>query len=265
MKIITKITFVLFAFTLLFTACSKGDDDTPTPKIAAEITLEELKGYMIVEEFLSNPEYENSLGTKPYLFANYIIKNNSDGKHYCYSEGWFTSVASDVDQDGAMQYNATTGITTFKTLWGYYELTRDNNEQIIIKGNFHFTNNSSSVYAKWFKSNYTQLIKLDGKIYDQYTYKAIEGTSGYFRFQVYNWRYKQDAEPTTGELTWIYNKLYSNVWSGKDGGTEKLYNIFIAIPKGNGWKGNHKDKDLLLVNTGNNTKTVSDVAVCEKL
>ena len=63
---------------------------------------------------------------------------------------------------------------------------------------------------------------------------------------------------------WLYDLYHNNVWTGQDGGTEKLNNVFIAIPKGNGWKGNHKDKDILLINTGK-TMTIGDVVVCEKM
>ena len=265
MKNLTKLTFALIAFTLLFTACSSSDDDTPQPEqVAKEITVEELQNYMIVDEFLYKPEYQNQLGTKPYLFATYITEDNNDGKLYAFSEGWFASVAYNLEEDGAITYDATTGITTLKTKWGYYELTRDANEQIVVKGNFHFEHNPNNAYTYWFTSNYTQLVKVDGQIYDQSTYKAIENLAGFYRFQLNKWRYKQDAVPTDAELMWLYDLYHNNVWTGQDVGTEKLHNIFIAIPKGNGWKGNHKDKDILLVNTGK-TMTIGDVVVCEKM
>lgn len=124
MKNLIKITFAIFAFTLLFTACSSSDDDSPQPnQIAKEITVEELQNYMIVGEFLAKPEYQNQLGTKPYLIATYLAEYNNDGKLYAFSEGWFASVLYNLEQDEAITYDATTGITKLKTKWGYYELT----------------------------------------------------------------------------------------------------------------------------------------------
>lgn len=260
MKNLAKLTFGLFAFMLLFTACSK-DDDEITQKVAKEITRDDLMNYMIVDEFLAKPEYQNQLGTKPYLFATYIKEDNNDGKIYAFSKGWFASVFYNLEQDEALTYDANTGITKLKTKWGYYELTRDSNEQIIVKGNHHDPNNP---YTYWFTSNYTQLVKTDGKVYDNSTYKAVENLTGFYRFSIDFWRYKQDAVPIEGELTWPYYLNHRNVWTGQDGGTEKLHNVFIAIPKGNGWKGNHKDKDILLVNTGK-TMTTGNVVVCEKM
>lgn len=265
MKAMTKFIFILFAFTLLFTACSKSDDDTPQPEqIAKEITRDDLMNYMIVDEFSAKPEYQNQLGTKPYLFATYVAEYNNDGKFYAVSEGWFASVLCNLEQDEALTYDANTGITKLNTKWGYYELTRDANEQIVVKGNFHFEHNPNNAYTYWFTSNYTQLVKVDGQIYDQSTYKAKENLTGFYRFQINKWRYKQDAVPTDAELMWLYDLYHNNVWTGQDGGTEKLNNVFIAIPKGNGWKGNHKDKDILLINTGK-TMTIGDVVVCEKM
>ncbi|MFC0343083.1 hypothetical protein [Epilithonimonas hispanica] len=262
---LTNLTFALIAFTLLFSACSSSDDDTLQPeKVAKEITRDDLMNYMIVDEFLAKPEYQNQLGTKPYLIASYVAEYNNDGKLYTISEGWFASVLYNLEQDEALTYDANTGITKLKTKWGYYELTRDANEQIVVKGNFHFEDDPNNPNTYWFTSSYTQLVKVDGKVYDNSTYKAVENLTGFYRFSIDFWRYKQDAVPIEGELTWPYYLNHRNVWTGQDGGTEQLYNVFIAIPKGNGWKGNHKDKDILLVNTGK-TMTTGDVVVCEKM
>ncbi len=260
MKILTKLTFAILAFALMFSACKKDDNDKQ--HIATEITVEELQNYMIVDEYLAKPEYQNQLGTKPYLYATFITEYN--GKLCSFSEGWSASVFYNLEQEGAIKYDAATGITKLKTKWGYYELTRDSNEQIIVKGNFHFENDPSQTYTYWFTSNYTQLIKVNGDVYDNATYKAIENLTGFYRFSIDFWRYKQDAVPNDGDLTWSYYLNHRNVWTGQDSGTEKLYNAFIAIPKGNGWKGQHKDKDILLVNTGK-TMTTGDVVVCEKM
>ena len=45
MKTLLKLTCAIFAFTLLFTACSKDDDDS-APRVAKEITAEELENYI---------------------------------------------------------------------------------------------------------------------------------------------------------------------------------------------------------------------------
>ena len=51
MKYLTKLTFATFAFTLLFTACSKDDETPQTEFIASEIKPKELEDFMILEEY----------------------------------------------------------------------------------------------------------------------------------------------------------------------------------------------------------------------
>ena len=53
----------------------------------------------------------------------------------------------------------------------------------------------------------------------------------------------------------------------KDERSAKYHNLFLIIPKGNGWKGQHKDKELLIVNTmkygstGTTFEAVGDIGI----
>ena len=101
--------------------------------------------------------------------------------------------------------------------------------------------------------------------YNTFSGKGIEGVNGFYKFDGLKWRYKPDALPVLSELAWSYATYHNNVWTGRDGGSERLYNLFVIIPRGNGWKGNHTDKELLLVNTGKDLKITGALGVCERI
>ena len=263
MKKITKLTFILFAFTLLFTACSKSDDDTPQPEqVAKEITAEELSDYIIIEEYKPKASASAASGDKPILLTTRIVKVVSINTYLVNSQDAKGGFGDDFLK---LTYDANTGITSMGTTFGYYDLTRDASGQIVVVKS-RYTENSVWVIGKYFDSQYIQLVKRTHSIYDDTSYKKITG-NGYYRFRKSDakWRYKQDAVPTNAELTWSYSRVNNNIWRGTDNGTAQYKNLFIALPKGNGWKGNHKDKDLLLINTveKDHYKAVGDIGIYE--
>lgn len=67
--------------------------------------------------------------------------------------------------------------------------------------------------------------------------------------------------------TWDYSVFSSHVWHGRDGGNEGYYNLFCIIPKGNGWKGQYADKDLMLIDviSSNSDKRLGDIGVFERM
>jgi len=245
MKNLTKLTFALFAFILLFTACSSSDDDT-------------LLDYVIIEEYKPKASAPAEFGDKPILIPAYIEKNVNTGEY---------SSIIDFTERIEMQttYDASTGITSINTVFGYYDFTRDASGQIVVIKSRH---NEDSNYriVKYFDSQYLQLVKKTQSIYDNTTYKNVTG-NGYYRFRSSDnkWRWKENAVPTTAELIWSYTKHNNNVWVGSDGGTEQWYNIFISLPKGNGWKGQYKDKDLLIVSVQDYFyyRAIGDIGVYE--
>ena len=244
MKTITKI--VLFASVMIFTACSKGKDDTK-PKVAKEITAKELAEYFIIGEYTPKPEYASSRGTKPILIYTYF--QQQAGNRYLTRNGDAHSLFNDA-LETELSYSSETGITTLKTAFGNYELSRDDSEQIIVKKSNHDVNSAFAISLD-FTSSYIQLVKATDVIYYNNTYKEISGT-GYYSFSTNYWRYKQGAHPALNELTWIYNHHTNTIWYGRDGGTANYYNLFFILPRGSGWKGLHKDKELLIVNTLDN-------------
>ena len=261
MKNLAKLTFAIFVFTLLFTACSKDEDDN-TPQVVKEITAEELLEYIIIEEYVPKASAPAEFGDKPILTTTAIKKEIDIDK-------FFTTVTTPYGPHAVnfLQtiYDANTGITSLETKFGYYDLTRDASGQIVLLKSRH--NDNSNLYiSSHFDSQYLQLVKRTLSIYDDATYKKISG-NGYYRFysDERKWRYKANARPVYGELTWYYEKLNNNIWYGQDGGTEKYNNLFIIIPKGNGWKGQHKDKDLLLISTMHKDyyKAIGDIGMYE--
>ncbi|MFN3020553.1 hypothetical protein ACK1KB_06115 [Chryseobacterium sp. TY3] len=259
MKNLTKLTFALFAFTLLFTACSSSDDDSPQPEqVAKEITAEELSDYIIIEEYKPKASASAASGDKPILVTTYIAYTNQYMLRI--AEAW-----SRYEYTLQTTYDASTGITSVETYFGYYDLTRDPSGQIVVIKSRH-SNDSQYSITKSFDSQYLQLVKKTQSIYDNTSYKKITG-NGYYRFRISDakWRYKENAVPTDAELTWSYSQANNHIWYGKDGGTAQYKNLFIALPKGNGWKGNHKDKDLLLINTveKDHYKAVGDIGIYE--
>ena len=262
MKTMTKFLFILFAFTLLFTACRK-DDDTPQPEqVAKEITAEELENYIIVEEYLPKASEQATRGDKPILLTTSIGKAVNFNSYYVDSQDAMVGFGEDFLK---LTYDANTGITSMRTIFGYYDLTRDASGQIVVVKSRH-TENSVWGISKYFDSQYIQLVKRTHSIYDNTSYKNVTG-NGYYRFRVYEnkWRWKENAVPTYAELTWSYSQVNNNIWRGKDNGTAQYNNLFIVLPKGNGWKGEHKDKDLLLISTiGNGSyKAVGDIGIYE--
>ncbi|MBL1410435.1 hypothetical protein [Sphingobacterium faecale] len=254
MKTITKITFALFAIMLVFTSCSK-DNDNAAPKVAKEITVDELLTYQIVEEISVKPEYIPELGNQIY-FRVYVLERNINNTERFFMRSYTASTQSVAES--AITYNAETGITTLKTNFGYVELTRDKNNQIELKGGHYFNENNKKIQTK-----YMQLVKLTNDVFVHQTYKAVSG-NGYYRFSNLKWRYKQDSAPADGELTWNYERYKSTLWAGYDGGTAKYLNLFVVIPKGNGWKGSHLDKNLLLVYVYDQNKQIQigDITIC---
>ncbi|QIG89154.1 hypothetical protein G6R40_05460 [Chryseobacterium sp. POL2] len=247
----------------MFTACSSSDDDSPQPEqVAKEITAEELSDYVIIEEYLPKASAPAEYGDKPILMTAYLLKIVGSNQFLIFN----------MDSHGTYQreiqttYDASTGITAVKMFFGYYDFTRDASGQIVVIKSRH-NEDSPQFISKYFDSQYIQLEKRTLSIYDNASYKNITG-NGYYRFRVNDnkWRWKENTVPTDVELTWSYNKYDSNnMWLGGDSGSEKYKNLFVIIPKGNGWKGQHKDKDLLLINTMDQFiyKAVGDIGVYE--
>ncbi|MFC0343085.1 hypothetical protein [Epilithonimonas hispanica] len=260
MKIITKLTFATFAFTLLFTACSKDDETPQTEFIASEIKPKELEDFMILEEYVPKPEFVNTRGNKSVLSVTRILYDLNANYHYVLS-----SDAKSTDQTTLMStYNATTGITSINTNFGFYDLTRDNTGQIIVLKSRN-KENSIDLLSTDYNSRHIQLLKITQTYYYNSSYKRVIG-NGYYRFRSYGlvWKYGEFVEPQYDELNWSFTAMNNMVWRGKDGGSAQYRNLFVAIPKGNGWKGDYKDKDLLLVNTleKDNYKAVGDFGIC---
>lgn len=260
MKNLTKLTFAIFAFTLLFTACSKDDETPQTEFIASEIKPEELEDFMILEEYVPKPEFVNTRGNKSVLSVTRILYDLNANYHYVLS-----SDAKSTDQTALMStYNATTGITSINTNFGFYDLTRDNTGQIIVLKSRN-KENSIDLLSTDYNSRHIQLLKKTHTYYYNSSYKRVIG-NGYYRFRSYDlvWKYGEFVEPQYDELNWSFTAMNNMVWRGKDGGSAQYRNLFVAIPKGNGWKGDYKDKDLLLVNTleKDNYKAVGDFGIC---
>lgn len=261
MKTMTKFIFILFAFTLLFTACSK-DDDTPQPEqVAKEITAEELENYIIVEEYLPKASASAEQGDKPILITASVNRNVTTN-HFSTAIRYAVGTNNTQSQT---TYDASTGITSIKTVFGYYDFTRDASGQIVVLKSRH-NDNSTYYISNMFDTQHIQLVKRTQASYDNTSYKNLTGT-GYYRFRNSDkkWRWKENAVPSDAEMTWTYSKSNNNDWQGRDGGSAQYYNLFVIIPKGNGWKGKHKDKDLLLINTMDNIgfRSVGDIGVYE--
>lgn len=263
MKTLLKLTCAIFAFTLLFTACSKDDDDS-APRVAKEITAEELENYIIVEEYLpkasASPEY---YGDKPILITASVVNRNVTTNQFSTAIRYAFVTDNTPSQT---TYDASTGITSIKTVFGYYDFTRDASGQIVVIKSRH---NDNSIYyiSNMFDTQHIQLVKRTQASYDNTSYKNLTGT-GYYRFRNIDkkWRWKENVVPTNAEMTWTYNKSSNNDWQGRDGGSAQYHNLFVIIPKGNGWKGQHKDKDLLLINTMDNIgifRSLGDIGVYE--
>ena len=269
MKTLLKLTCAIFAFTLLFTACSKDDDDS-APRVAKEITSAELLKYKIVEEFVAKPNYQPQFGEHPILFVTYFSKENETNK---VSMACFNNISSDMSIDN-ISYDAKTGITMVKTHLGFYELTRNENDNIILKGKLNITDGVD--FKDYWNSNHVQLIYLENTIQPEEpekfllgiaksTYSATVGnTTAYYEFDnEINWMYTIGGYPTT--YPWTYRLLAKTIGKGKDNGTAKYDNLFVEIPSGNGWKGSKKDVALLLVHTWNSNKeTVGPIGIYEK-
>jgi hypothetical protein len=243
---------------LVFTACSKRDDDIHA-KVAKEIKAEEVLNLYIVEEYQPKPEHTVINGTKPYLQVTYIQlgTNNTVIAYSCTGDAIKST-------NTEFLYNPENGITILKTIFGNYELTRDDDQQIIGKKSNH---NPDSYWflSKYFTSQYIQVVKTTGQIFHDAVYKAISGNA-YYGFSINKWKYNSERAPYVSELTWNYTRANNSIWYGNDGGTAHYYNLFLILPKGNGWKGQHKDKDLLLVNTLDlwDSKAVGDIGIYYK-
>lgn len=261
-SLFSKTGFLLLISLLLCMSCSK-EGDMETPEIAKPVTLDDLLNYQIVYEFVPKPQHFSTLGNRPRLRCHYFTRNLTGTESKLNSLAAYSDFFDNGDLKQFISYNSETGITLLKTTYMDYEFTRDNNGDIILKEVHH---------APEFDDSFTlenlQLVKLTGGLeYNKYTYKGIAGVSGYYSFsnQSLLWRFKENSIPKGSELIWSYLKHTSTLWNGRDGGTAKLNNLFIILPKGNGWKGKYKDKDLLLVNLYDpgSGKIVGDIAVCE--
>ena len=259
---LTNLTFAILAFTLLFTACRK-DDDTPQPEqVAKEITAEELENYIIVEEYLPKASASAEHGDKPILITASVVNRNVTTNQFSTAIR-YASVTDNTPSQTT--YDASTGITSVKTVFGYYDFTRDASGQIVVIKSRH---NDNSIYyiSNMFDTQHIQLVKRTQASYDNTSYKNLTGT-GYYRFRNSDnkWRWKKNAVPSDAEMTWTYYKSNNNDWQGRDDGSAQYHNLFVIIPKGNGWKGQHKDKDLLLINTMDNIgfRSVGDIGVYE--
>lgn len=269
MKAMTKYIFILFAFTLLFTACRK-DDDEIMQKVPKEITSAELLKYKIVEEFIAKPNFEVQFGEHPILFVTYFSKENETNR---VSMACFNNISSDMSIDN-ISYDAKTGITTVKTFLGFYELTRNENDDIILKGKLNITDGVD--FKDYWNSNHVQLIYLENTIQPEGSEKFFLGiansiysapvgnTEAYYEFDnETNWMYSIGDFPD--DYPWTYRLLAETIGKGKDNGTAKYDNLFVEIPSGNGWKGSQKDVALLLVHTWNSNKeTIGPIGIYEK-
>ncbi|WP_126971698.1 hypothetical protein [Gynurincola endophyticus] len=251
------ILYCLLVSAILFNSCSKKENDPPA--VAREITVEELSSYQIIEEYIPTADGFNIYGNKPMLLVSYLQKSVSDNKYRSYwalSYQLFSKLISTP-----LSYNPETGITKFETSLGFYELTRDENDQIIVAGELIPDYPDQDFFTKA-TSNYIQVVKIPNAVFHNTSYKAIDGSS-YYRFSDSRWMYNPSSKPTTAQLTWDYTRHTNTLWYGVDNGSAKLKNLFIVIPQGNGWKGNHQDKDLLLINTYDavSFKAVGDVGI----
>jgi len=262
--IITKITVPLLALAMFLTACGKDDNNTKS-KVGKEIIAEELVDYYIIEEYTPKPTYASDYGTKPVLVYTYT-------QYYAGAVNYKTRSGFPLFNYDPIQteliYNPETGITRLKTDFGDYELSRDDNRQIIVKrSNQDVNSDLGSVLSKYIPSGYIQLVKAVNSQYNILTYKEISGPGFYTFNNGGRWKYKQGAAPGYSELDWNYTTATNLIWYGGDNGTAKYSNIFLILPKGNGWKGQHKDKELLIVNTmkyGNSSvsfEAVGDIGI----
>lgn len=265
---LAKLTFALFVFTLLFTACSDNDDSAPA-NVAKEITGDELLDYIIVEEYKAKPEHTNEYGNHSYLLTTSFYYDKENTPYWVRQLVWDDKADKYLNPaNNDLTYDPKTGITTSKTIFGYYELTRNEAGEIIVKDNKQKFYEDNSWNTKM-NSQYLQLWKIKEISENSLQFGGIDVVGYYsfgFRGQLdEKWRYKADAPPTDNELTWDYSGSDDeNAWIGQDGGVAQYHNLFIYIPKGIGWKGNHKDKNLLLVNTGNDQKIIGDLMICEQ-
>lgn len=261
MKKLVNCLSLLIVVTLILSCDSSNDEETTqdTSYQSKIITVEELSKYFFLEEYLPKPEAVDQVGSFPFLMYTAIAGNQNE---YIIDESFYHQ--SLFDFNNGILFNPENGITKVITKYGYFEISKDNNGKIYVLGNQHYQNPNGYIINKR-TPTHTQLIEKGSTDYDDITFQAIEGISGYFRFKNKKWRYKTESAPTVDELTWSFDIQFKNIWFGKDNGTEQLQNIFFIIPKGIGWKGKYTDKEILLVNTGKNNKILKELAVCIKI
>ncbi len=264
-----KFIKLILALTLLIAACSKNDEDNK-PKIAKEITADELMKYKIVEEFAVKPANTATYGEYPILFVTYFTKENGVTK---ISMAHFGNISSDITTNN-ITYSSQTGITTIKTQLGHYELTRDIDDKIVLASRLHMVD--AAVFKEHWTSNHAQLIYLENTIRPNLaeyfelglannTYSAVinENTIIYEFDDETKWMIGFNIYPQS--YPWTYRLLTKTIGRGRDDGTAKYENLFLDIPSGNGWKGQQKEEALLLVNTWNaNRQTTGPVGLFKK-
>ena len=252
----SSIQKVILLLTITFTlfACKKsGSDEDPKPQpepeqIASAIDYYDLQNYYVVQVLKPKSSVASTKGTHPLLVINLLEKQNGGQYSSLY---YYYSASGGETLNPNDKYDSKTGITKLKVAMANLNLSRDKNQEIIIK-DYTAVNNSSSF--KDYDLDYIQLVKLNNINYGNNTYfKSVNGDSHYGFYADYKqWIYNANAKPSYNNLsssTWTFTQHSKHLWYGQDNGSQKLRNSFLIIPKGNGWKGEHKDKELLLINT----------------
>lgn len=240
---------VLLAISVTFFGCKENG---PT-FIAAAISGQELQSYYLVTEYKYTGSATQFRGDKSFLSVTYF-ENRGNGLNL-YEKSITNSLRNDLSK---VEYDSASGITSLTVREGVLvKLTRDEEGTIILKGKLTIFESNAEVV-------HTELVKQSSFVFHRRTkYKIVENNAGHYWFIDNKWIYKPGDTFLLAELNWQYSVHSNFVWSGADGAATKWPNLFVGIPKGTGWKGLRKDKDLMLVAYTNGTKSVDGIVVCE--
>lgn len=237
---------ILLTIFLSFSACKKDD-----PFIADEITPLELLRYYIVTEYKYIGSAAQSRGEKSFMTVTHFKQTNAKVRiNTAY-------VVSRLDTELLVEYDALSGITSLTTEGRLVvQLTRNRQGDIVLASSLNVPfPNSETVHS--------ELVR-DSSIgyYANYTAKGVENNTGYFQFLRARWMYS--ATNSINSLDWYFSTETGFLWFGEEGGDTRWSYLFVAIPKGTGWKGKRKDKDLLILFYVNGSKSVDGIVVGER-
>lgn len=245
----TQITsyFWYLIILLAFSGCKKED-----PFIASEIIPKELLGYYIVTEYKYVGSSTESRGEKSFMTVTYFKENNAKMRMVA------AYVVSRPETPLFVDYDAISGVTSLISENNLVvKLTRNRKGEIILAAPLKVPfENAETVHSELIKDSALSY-------YSDFAAKGVENNTGYFKFLNIRWKYSPtNSFPT---LDWSYSVAIGYLWFGQDGGDTRWFNLFVVIPKGIGWKGKRKDKDLLLLFYVDGSKSVDGIVICERI